>query len=183
MPNILFSTQSDFPARVSSAAGSFWLPITTGLRQARQQIEHAHKMTTLSANHNADHRPRTWIYLVFIFTGLNAYALLIAFARYLSYPGSEFTLVTTIYYVNLYLSVAWVIMTPVVIFVARRFPQQEGDWIKPLTIHLTTLGLFLILHLTFWSSMTSSLKIKVKIKGSDSMIAQPSNCGFSCQIV
>jgi two-component system LytT family sensor kinase len=103
--------------------------------------------------------------LVSIWLGLTFYSLLSLISSWLTNHHFEMNLFSHIEFITLRIWLPWVVLTPIALWLALRFPIKPKAWLKDLLIHAFFLlslsliyGLFISFHYHFFENMSSGME-------------------------
>ncbi len=105
------------------------------------------------------------ILLLSIWLGLAFYSLLSQISNWLTSHHFEMNLLAHIKFITLRIWIPWVVLTPIVLWLALRFPIKPKTWLKGLLIHALFLlslslisGLFISFHYHFFENMSPGME-------------------------
>ena len=103
--------------------------------------------------------------LISIWLGLTFYSLLSVISSWLTSHHFEMNLLAHIEFITLRIWIPWVVLTPIVLWLALRFPIKPKTWLKGLLIHALCLlclslisGLFISFHYHFFENMSAGMQ-------------------------
>jgi two-component system LytT family sensor kinase len=103
--------------------------------------------------------------LASIWLGLTFYSLLSLISSWLTNHHFEMNLFSHIEFITLRIWLPWVVLTPIALWLALRFPIKPKAWLKDLLIHAFFLlslslisGLFISFHYHFFENMSAGME-------------------------
>jgi two-component system LytT family sensor kinase len=103
--------------------------------------------------------------LVSIWLGLTFYSLLSLISNWLTSHHFEMNLFSHVEFITLRIWLPWVVLTPIALWLALRFPIKPKAWLKDLLIHAIFLlslslisGLFISFHYHFFENMSAGME-------------------------
>jgi sensor histidine kinase YesM len=105
------------------------------------------------------------VLLISIWLGLAFYSLLSVISSWLTSHHFEMNLFAHIEFITLRIWLPWVVLTPIALWLALRFPIKPQTWLKGLLIHAFFLlslslisGLFISFHYHFFENMSPGMQ-------------------------